>query len=94
MRASAGVTFVVQVSQLTRTTTRDDGEHPFVFGRHPVGVLAKVAVRMLSQRFGDRRHASYFGLRLPGLRLPESCLPESRLAAGLPWLAVAGPTLS
>ena len=82
MRASAGVTFVVQVSQLTRTTTRDDSEHSFVLGRHPVGVLAQVAIGMLPQRFGDGRHVSYFGLRLPRFRLPES-----RLAAGLPRLA-------
>ena len=81
MLASAGITFVVQVSQLTGTTTGDDGEHPFVLGRHPVGVLAKVTVRMLSQRFCDGRHASYFGLRGRRFRLPES-----RLAAGLPWL--------
>lgn len=61
MLASARITFVVQVSKFTRATPSDQTQHSFVLNWHPRGKLGQVTVRMLPQRFCDRRHRS-----LPG----------------------------
>ena len=73
----------LQEPQLTRTTPRDRRQHTLVLGRHPLGVLAKVTIRMLSQGICDGRHASYLGLRLPEFDSPEFGLSTFGLAAGL-----------